>query len=78
MPDAFREGPYQFYFYSSEEGEPPHVHVKRDRLLAKFWLEPVRLSRSGRFRDHELRRIERIIQARENLILEAWHDHFPD
>ena len=78
MPDAFRDGPYQFYFYSSEEGEPPHVHVKRDRLLAKFWLQPVRLSRPGRFRDHELRRIERIIQERENLILEAWHGHFSD
>lgn len=78
MPDAFREGPYQFYFYSSEEGEPPHVHVKRDRLLCQVLASTVRLSRPGRFRDHELGRIERIIQEREDLILEAWHGHFSD
>ena len=39
-------GPYRFYFYASEGNEPPHVHVRRDRATAKFWLNPVRLARS--------------------------------
>jgi len=30
------------FFFSSDRGEPPHVHVTRDRKTAKFWLQPVR------------------------------------
>ncbi len=24
------------YFYSNEKGEPAHIHVQREKLLAKF------------------------------------------
>ena len=41
MPTVLRAGPYRFDFYSHEPNEPPHVHVDRDELSAKFWLEPV-------------------------------------
>jgi hypothetical protein len=34
-------GPYRFYFYSFDCNEPMHVHVRRDRQHAKFWLAPV-------------------------------------
>jgi uncharacterized protein DUF4160 len=40
MPTVFRSGPYRFYFYSHEPNEPPHIHVDRDDLSAKFWLDP--------------------------------------
>jgi hypothetical protein len=33
-------GPYRFFFFSSDRGEPIQVHVKRDRKLAKLWLAP--------------------------------------
>lgn len=59
MPVIDREGPYRFFFYSHEPNEPPHVHVQRDRSLAKFWLDPVRLAGSRRFPAYELRRIRR-------------------
>ena len=41
MPNLLQIGPYRIYFWSLENGEPPHVHVKRDRSKAKFWLLPV-------------------------------------
>ena len=44
MPVALRIGPYRFYFWSRENHEPPHIHVGRDRVEAKFWLEPVALA----------------------------------
>ncbi|WP_231363466.1 DUF4160 domain-containing protein [Thioalkalivibrio sulfidiphilus] len=50
-------GPYRFFFYSNERGEPPHIHVQRERFLAKFWLSPVALAGSKRFASHELRAI---------------------
>ena len=39
MPTILQDGPYSFIFFSSDRGEPPHIHVKRDRQLAKFWLD---------------------------------------
>jgi hypothetical protein len=43
MPTVLREGPYSFIFFSSDRGEPPHIHAQRERSVAKFWLEPVAL-----------------------------------
>ena len=45
MPTIARIGPYRFFFYGNEGSEPPHVHVQRERMLAKFWLDPVSLAR---------------------------------
>ena len=55
MPDVLREGPYRFFFYSADQVEPPHVHVRRDRQTAKFWLDPVALERSRGMSNSELR-----------------------
>ena len=75
MPTILRSGPYRFYFYSNERGEPPHVHVQRERFIGKFWLQPVALARSKRFPSHELRKIQSIIQEHRDELLEAWHEH---
>jgi hypothetical protein len=48
-PTILREGPYRFYFYSHEPNEPPHVHVDRDDLSAKSWLDAVSLARNFGF-----------------------------
>lgn len=78
MPLIKRIGPYEFRFYSrGEDQEPPHIHVRRDRLEAKFWLEPnVRLARSGRFRAHELNAITRLIEENRQVFLNEWNEYF--
>ena len=76
MPVIAREGPYRFFFYSHEPNEPAHVHVQRDRSLAKSWLARVQLASSTRFPAHELRRIGAIIERRREESLEAWHGWF--
>ena len=75
MPTALRSGPYRFYFYSHEPNEPPHVHVDRDDLSAKFWLEPVALARNFGFSAKELRRIQKLISQHQAEFLEAWNGH---
>ncbi len=75
MPNVLKSGPYRFYFYSHEPNEPPHVHVDRDDLSAKFWLEPVELARNLGFTPHELNRLERLVQEHRNDFLEAWDEH---
>ena len=61
MPTVLRAGPYRVYFVSHDFGEPPHVHVDRDRVSAKFWLAPVSLARNLGFPSRELRAVQRLI-----------------
>ena len=75
MPTVLRQGPYRLYFYSNERGEPPHIHVQRDRSLSKFWLRPVSLARSKGFNSHELAAIKRVVKEYEDHLLEAWNAH---
>ena len=75
MPVVHREGPYRFSFYSDEGSEPPHIHVRRDRNQAKFWLQPVDLAKNVGFSQTELNRAERIIEDNETAMLERWNEH---
>lgn len=76
MPVVTRIGSYRFFFYSNENDEPPHVHVQRERKLAKFWLRQVALDTSRGFAAHELREIERLVVENRTLFLEAWDEFF--
>lgn len=76
MPTVLRVGPYRFFFYSNEGREPPHIHVQRDRALAKFWLDPVSLAKSTGFSSNELRTLQACVIENRDLFLEAWHEHF--
>jgi hypothetical protein len=76
MPTVFQVGPYSFIFFSSDKGEPPHIHVRRDRQLVKFWLQPISLSKNRGFKDHELNDILQLVETYEQTLLEAWHDYF--
>lgn len=71
-----RDGPYRFFFVSQDVDEPPHIHVARDRSLAKFWIVPVRLAYNKGFPAHELNALSRVVQDGERLFLERWNDFF--
>ncbi len=68
-------GPYRLFFYSFDCNEPAHVHVQRERLTCKFWLEPLALSRNHGFASSELNVIRRTISENREKILEAWNEH---
>jgi hypothetical protein len=76
VPTVLRIGAYRLFFYSSDRNEPRHVHVERDENIAKFWLEPMRLQRSGGFSRTEIRSIERVIHEYHSTIVEAWNEYF--
>jgi hypothetical protein len=76
MPTVLSVGPYRFFFYSNENGEPPHIHIQRENLLAKFWLDPVSLASSVRFSAKELRKLESLVSEHKEMIRVAWNEHF--
>ena len=76
MPTILQDGPYTFVFFSSDRGEPWHVHVKRDQQIAKFWLDPVSLAKNRGFTAHEVRQIERLVVKHRVTLMEAWDEYF--
>jgi hypothetical protein len=76
MPTVLRVGPFRFFFYAGDAGEPPHVHVERDDCEAKFWLDPVRLERSRGFRRNEINRIRELVEEHQEQLLESWNEFF--
>ncbi|GMU33777.1 MAG: DUF4160 domain-containing protein [Planctomycetia bacterium] len=76
MPTVARIGPYRFFFFGNEGNEPPHIHVQRERLLAKYWLNEVALAKSRGFAAHELRQIEKLVLENKGRFLEAWNEFF--
>lgn len=68
-------GPYRFFFYSFDCGEPMHVHVERDDATCKFWLKPLSLAANYRFAPRELNRIRGIIQDHRKAMTDAWNEH---
>lgn len=76
MPTILRIGAYRFFFYSNEFGEPAHIHIQRDNMLAKFWLKPIALASSTRFSPKELRKLKLLVIENNETLLEAWNEYF--
>ena len=76
MPTVLLLGPYRFFFGSLDYPEPPHVHVRREKMVAKFWLIPVVLEKTGGFSRTEINRIATLVNENRNLLLERWYEHF--
>lgn len=75
MPTVMRIGRYRFFFYSNESQEPPHIHVKAGGEEVKFWLEPIALAANHGFNGRELKVLERLVNANQVALLEAWNEH---
>jgi hypothetical protein len=76
VPTVLRVGPYRFFFVSLDRDEPPHIHARREDMVAKFCLDPVALQRTGGFSRAELNTIARLVQEHRETLLERWHEFF--
>ena len=68
-------GPYRFFFYSFDCNEQVHVHVQRENMICKFWMQPVVLAANYGFAPKELNTIRKIILNNSQKIVEAWYEH---
>ena len=68
-------GPYRLYFFSFDCNEPEHVHIQREAMTCKFWLEPIELAANHGFAAHELTVIRGYVERHHERIIEAWHEH---
>ncbi len=75
MPTVLRVGPYRCFFYTGDREEPKHVHVERDDHVAKFWLNPVVMEKTGGLGRADIGRILEIVEAHQEELMEAWNEH---
>jgi len=68
-------GPYRLFFYSFDCNEPMHVHAQRERMICKFWINPLALARNQGFSARELNTIREIIARDRDSIMEEWDGH---
>ncbi|HXI72192.1 MAG TPA: DUF4160 domain-containing protein [Verrucomicrobiae bacterium] len=67
---------YKFRFYSSDIGEPPHVHVIDGGMVAKIWLQPVSTEYNRGYNRTELNYILKLTRANQARLLENWNEYF--
>lgn len=68
MPTVLQVGPYRFFFYAGD--------IERDAKIAKFWLDPVRLQRSGGFNRVDIKQMYSIVVEYQEQLREAWNEYF--
>jgi len=76
MPTLFYERGFRFFFYSNENQEACHVHVKGKDGEAKFWIPSCELEFSYRLGAKDLKDILEVLFSKRKEIEEKWHDHF--
>lgn len=67
--------PFRLYFYCFDCNEPPHVHVQRDRGVAKFWMTPVSVASNHGLSARDLTAARRTILEHHSRMMEAWREH---
>ncbi len=69
MPTLLRWNGCRFYYFSNEANEMAHVHVDRDAVSAKLWLERGTIARNDGFPPLELARVcDRLAESREDVL----------
>ena len=79
MPKVFEWNGYRFHFFADEGDprEPVHIHVRKGRDNAKFWLHPeVAVAYNRGFPSHVLTQLVAVIEQRRTMIESAWHGFF--
>ena len=62
-------------FFSFDCNEPMHVHICKENMICKFWLEPVALCKNHGISAKDLNKIKKIISSNKKQIIEAWYEH---
>ncbi len=79
MPVVLRVRGFNFLFYSNEGNprEPVHIHARRERDEAKFWLRPmVAMAYNDGLSARELNEARRLVEAHRDIFERVWNEYF--
>lgn len=67
---------WKFHFYSSDQFEPPHIHVRNGNREVKLWLSDYSVADNRRCSEIEIRAIITEARRHQAMFLERWNEHF--
>ncbi len=73
---------YSFFFWSNENGEPPHIHVCKgspSKNSAKFWIRDDEIlleNNNANIPAKDLKKIQMYISLNKKDIIYEWFRHF--
>jgi hypothetical protein len=77
MPTVLLYKGYRFFFYSNENNEPEHIHVKKAAAEGKLWLTPVlAIAYLHGFTPAEEREIWEVCTNHSNQFKQKWDEYF--
>lgn len=77
MPTVLFLNGFRFFFYSNENNEPAHIHVKKGNGEGKIWLEPdLRIAWVIGFTVQEEKTIWKMAAENEQLFKTKWYEYF--
>jgi hypothetical protein len=77
MPTVLFINGFRFFFYSNENDEPIHIHVKKGNAEGKIWLEPqCAIAYLRGFTNAEEKNIIEIVQDNLELLKMKWNEYF--
>lgn len=75
MPTVMKLYGFRFFFFSNEESRM-HIHIEREGLEAKIWLDSFEIASNYGFKSHELLIIQQLVKKYEKEFKKAWISHF--
>ena len=72
MPTILEENGFSVMVFTLEPNEPAHVHVMKDRKLAKFWLGSLDVAKNRGYRANELMAIRRILKIHQTELKKSY------
>ena len=77
MPTVLLLYGFRFFFYSNENDEPVHIHVKKGSGEGKIWLEPkLEIGWMKGFTPKEENTVWQIAAENEQLFKNKWYEYF--
>jgi Domain of unknown function (DUF4160) len=77
MPTVLFLNGFRFFFYSNENNEPPHIHIRKGDGEGKIWLEPeTQMAWMTGFTKQEESAIWQMAGDNEQLFKNKWYEYF--
>ena len=76
MPTILKIGSNRFHFYSNENQEPPHIHVRTPNGECKFWLNNIQLAKNIGIPVHKLHEIEKLVYKNKEFLMEKYYEFY--
>jgi len=75
MPTVFRYEGYRFFFFSDDH-LPRHIHIEKGGSYVRIELSNLKVTDSYRISAKEIRKLQKIVESKREMLTGAWDEYF--